>query len=90
MSTLRARAEAKFGPIRTEYVFPPIPDRRFDWSAVFDNYEPGCPTGIGVTEADAIEDLLGLIEDSLALVEADEPDVMAAQWDHARDLRKHA
>lgn len=44
--------------IRTEYVFPPIPMRQFDWSAVFDNYEPGCPIGYGRTEKEAIADLL--------------------------------
>ena len=86
---LRPAAEAKFGPIRTEHVFPPIPDRRFDWSAVFDNYEPDCPMGIGQTEADAIEDLLALVEDDLCELESSEADAQAARWDHARDLRKH-
>ena len=49
--------------IRTEYVFPPIPVRSFDWSAVDDDtYEPGCPIGWGPTEAFAIEDLMDQIE----------------------------
>jgi hypothetical protein len=50
--------------IRTEYVFPPIPDRRFDWSAVDDDTcdGPGYPIGTGPTEAAAIADLLEQIE----------------------------
>ena len=46
--------------IRTDYVFPPIPDRRFDWSAIDDEtYDgEGCPIGYGRTEQEAIEDLL--------------------------------
>ena len=44
--------------IRTEYVYPPIPKRDWDWSAVRDGYEPGDPIGYGPTEADAIRDLL--------------------------------
>jgi hypothetical protein len=51
--------------IRTEYVFPPIPDRRFDWSAVDDDSYDGAPDasprcraiGHGHTEAEAIADL---------------------------------
>lgn len=42
--------------IVTSYVFPPIPDRRFDWSAHFENYEEG-PYGFGPTEAEAKHDL---------------------------------
>jgi hypothetical protein len=50
--------------IRTEYVFPPIPDRRWDWSAVDDDtYESGCPIGTGPTEKAAIADLLEQIEE---------------------------
>ena len=50
--------------IRTEFVHPPIPDRNSDWCAVDDDtYEPGCPIGWGRTEADAIADLMMLIED---------------------------
>lgn len=43
--------------ILTDYVYPPIPLRQFDWSAVYDGYEPGEPIGWGVTEALAIQDL---------------------------------
>ncbi len=53
------------GPrIVTHFVYPPIPDRRFDWSAVRDGYDGGddeCagdPIGWGRTEQEAIEDLL--------------------------------
>jgi hypothetical protein len=48
--------------IHTEFVYPPIPIRQFDWSAVTDNYEPGCPIGYGPTEREAIDDLLSQIE----------------------------
>jgi hypothetical protein len=36
----------------------PGPTDRFDWSATFDSYEPGCPIGHGPTEFHAIVDLL--------------------------------
>jgi hypothetical protein len=60
--------------IKTNYDFPPIPVRHFDWSAIdsdtydadFD-YELGqyvskCLMGHGATEAEAIADLLEQIE----------------------------
>jgi len=43
--------------IITRYNPKPIPDRRFDWSAVTDNYDLGSPIGYGRTEAEAIADL---------------------------------
>ena len=43
--------------IKTEFVYPPIPIRCFDWCAWFDGQEEG-PTGKGETEAEAIENLL--------------------------------
>jgi hypothetical protein len=43
--------------IKTEYVYPPIPIRSYDWSAKLVGYEPGNPVGYGETEAEAIEDL---------------------------------
>lgn len=49
--------------IRTDNIFPPIPDRRFDWCAVFDDYEPGGPIGYGRTEQDAINDLTEQYDD---------------------------
>ena len=44
--------------ISTEFVYPPIPDRSFDWSATFEGYEPGEVIGRGETEAAAIADLI--------------------------------
>lgn len=52
--------------INTRHEFPPIPDRSFDWCATDDNYEPGCPIGLGATELDAIVDLLDQLEDTRA------------------------
>lgn len=49
--------------IRTHFEFPPIPDRRFDYCATEDDYEPGRPIGWGRTEKDAIDDLLEQIGD---------------------------
>lgn len=48
--------------ILTHFVYPPIPVRTFDWSAVTEDYEPGAPIGYGKTEAEAIEDLQAQIE----------------------------
>ena len=50
--------------ISTDFVYPPIPIRSMDWSAVDDNtYDgEGCKIGRGATEADAIRDLLELME----------------------------
>ena len=57
--------------IVTTCVYPPIPDRRFDWCAHDDNYEPpdcdgvgGGIIGWGRTEAEAIADYQQLVEDS--------------------------
>lgn len=52
--------------IITEFVYPPIPLRNFDWSAVTDDYDGADidentssrdPIGWGATEAEAIADL---------------------------------
>jgi hypothetical protein len=59
--------------IITEHVYPPIPTREFDWSAVSDNYEPGAPIGWGKTEADAIADLRDQMEDSTMTKQAAHP-----------------
>lgn len=48
--------------VRTNHWLKPIPLRQFDWEAVMDNYEPGCPIGYGRTEQEAIDDLLEQIE----------------------------
>jgi hypothetical protein len=44
--------------IRTEYVNPPVPSRQFNWSAVYESYEPGDRIGWGETEAEAVAELL--------------------------------
>lgn len=40
----------------------PIPDRRFDWCAIGEDYDLGSPTGYGKTEQEAIDDLKEEIE----------------------------
>ena len=51
--------------IVTHYDPPPIPVRKFDWSAIDDStYDGhGCRIGHGATEAEAIQDLMDQIED---------------------------
>ena len=53
--------------IETDYVFPPIPDRRFDWCAVTEDYDgaedSNHPIGYGRTEQEAIADLIEQLED---------------------------
>lgn len=44
--------------ITLDYDPPPIPDRRHDWTAVTDNYEPEHPLGRGLTAIAAINDWL--------------------------------
>lgn len=57
--------------IVTTLVHPPIPDRRFDWQAVFDDYDGApdahYPVGHGPTEAAAIADLMQQQEDRCEL-----------------------
>lgn len=49
--------------IKTDFWQPPIPIRKFDWSAIDSStYEAGEPIGHGETEAEAI---LDLVEQSL-------------------------
>lgn len=52
--------------IRTTYVYPPIPVRDFDWSAIDDStYDgEGSPIGYGPTEEAAIADLLAQLADA--------------------------
>jgi len=49
--------------IVTNFDYPPIPIRQFDWSAIDDDtYDgEGCPIGHGATEQEAIDDLLDQI-----------------------------
>jgi hypothetical protein len=43
--------------IITQYTEPPIPVTRFDWTAVYEGYEPGDPVGYGSTEEIAKKNL---------------------------------
>ena len=45
-------------PIVTDHVYPPIPSRMYDWSAVRDGYEPGDLIGWGATEEEAKRNLV--------------------------------
>lgn len=53
--------------IITNFDYPPIPLREYDWSAVFDDYDgaedSNCPIGRGVTEKDAVADLIDQVEE---------------------------
>lgn len=50
--------------IKIAHVFPPIPCRNFDYSAIDDlTYDgPGSPIGYGATPDDAIADLMEAFE----------------------------
>ena len=50
--------------IITEFTYPPIPKRDWDWAAYLDGYEPGDPVGHGASEAEAIADLKAQIDES--------------------------
>lgn len=57
--------------IRTEFVYPPIPVRNFDWSAIDDDTYDGAEDsstrgqiGYGRTEAEAIADLKAILEEA--------------------------
>lgn len=57
------------GHVVTNYDPTPIPDRRFDWTAIDERYFDGLPGSIegrGRTEAEAIADLLEQIEERQA------------------------
>lgn len=43
--------------IKTQYIYPPIPDRTHDWLAHYDGEEERGQNGFGRTEAEAIADL---------------------------------
>lgn len=49
--------------IITEFIYPPIPIRNYDWEAIREDYNEGDPIGHGRTEKDAILDLLQQEED---------------------------
>lgn len=62
----RAEIAAKIR-VRTDNVFPPIPVREWDWSAVDDKtYDgPGNPIGWGRTEQAAIDNLIDQLQDEI-------------------------
>ncbi len=43
--------------IKVEFIYPPIPDRSFDYQATFSDYDEGDLIGHGPTEQAAIDDL---------------------------------
>lgn len=47
--------------IVTDFTYPPIPLRQFDWLAWFDGQEDGLQ-GTGPTEQEAIDDLLEQVD----------------------------
>lgn len=51
--------------IKIDYVFPPIPLRQFDYSAVRDGYDEGDPIGFGETKQKAVDDLISQEEELL-------------------------
>lgn len=52
--------------IVTRFAYPPIPLRRFDWSACRDGCEEDGFIGYGRTESEAIADLLSWEEENEA------------------------
>ncbi len=50
--------------IETRYIYPPIPDRNYDWEAAREWWDLGDPIGYGPTEQAAIDDLLRIESDN--------------------------
>jgi hypothetical protein len=44
--------------IITEFIYPPIPLRNYDWQANREDYDEDSLIGYGITEEDAINDLI--------------------------------
>lgn len=44
--------------IITDFIYPPIPLRQFDWAAWYDGEEENGPYGYGRTEEEAVKELL--------------------------------
>lgn len=49
--------------ICTEFVYPPIPDRNYDWQAWVEGEEESNICGRGRTESDAVAELLATLEE---------------------------
>jgi hypothetical protein len=63
LEAIRGGAVMRAPKIITKFEYPPIPDRRFDWSAVTEDYDLGSPIGHGATKAEAVADLLEQLEE---------------------------
>jgi hypothetical protein len=50
--------------IVTIHVYPPIPERSFDWCAFYEGNGEDGPRGWGGTEEEAIDDLKGLYDEA--------------------------
>lgn len=48
--------------VRVDLILPPVPTNRWDWSAVWTDYEPGDPIGYGATPEQALRDLREQVE----------------------------
>ena len=57
-------ADQVLAEIETVHMYPPIPDRRFDWLAQFKGQEEGLQ-GWGKTREEAIGDLLNECEEAV-------------------------
>ena len=44
-------------PIKTTFIYPPIPSRKYDWEASREDWDLDDPIGYGETEQQAINDL---------------------------------
>lgn len=62
--TTKSRRETEAYKIVLRYDPPPIPTNMFNWSAVLDDYEEGCPIGFGPTRMIALNDLLEQLDDA--------------------------
>lgn len=49
--------------IHTDFVYPPVPSRDSDWSAVTDDFDLGHPIGWGCSEQRAIAALVEQLEE---------------------------
>lgn len=49
--------------IKTEFVYPPIPIRSFDWVAYLEGTEESQEYGYGSTEKEAVGNLLIILQD---------------------------
>ena len=67
--------------INLTFVYPPIPDRNFDWQATRSGYDEGEPIGRGRTPVVALADLL----DREMELEDEEPEV-DPRWDEDQYL----